>query len=301
MRPGPCSFIADLRSSFQVRVTLLSSPSCAWFCSFVSSLSYSRCSPHLQSDLTPSRSLSCTFLRCTAALCSVETNRASTHSTLCRLRLNSVYTYSERLIMAKGLFSVYSDVPSTSATTTAAPKRRGLSSSSGLTSSSSLAYNKENVNPFGLHAAAHGKPGLAVKAKSKSINKPSSASLPACASFTKATYNPPALKSIVASTASANQICTGTLRTRVLPSPIRPSTPSSPAFSSLSLGTPRSATDSGYARSVSPDSLAEDAADEEDCEIAEMERYELERETAGDRRARALTESPLAEVGHRHI
>lgn len=226
--------------------------------------------------------------------------------------------------MAKGLFTVFSDTAAVAQPTSAATsKRRGLASSGKGLSASSKALGgltngggKENVDPWGVPVLLTGKQVLGKGKMTASINKAHLPSSTSTGATTKPVYRP-------AAGPTANTICTGTLRTRVLPelaplSPCAPSTydialppadHSSPAFSLLSLestSTPNSAKDSGYAQSVGSARSCSDVEggcsadfDGEEVQMAEWRReedYTVVLESVGDKKARALTESPLAEV-----
>ena len=252
--------------------------------------------------------------------------------------------------MAKGLFAVYRDDqavagPSTALGRPVAPSankasaRRKDGASAGSSSGGGLRVSrlgeKENVDPLGssmrgLGAAKLGKKPSALGAKK--ADSCAATAAPACGPRASA----PAVHR--AKGAARNAVCTGTLRTRVLPDlpPLEPDEPvvaalapaprpaapaphvadiildgndgndalSSPrtscdARSALSASTGSSARDSGYAHSVDGRAcdtsldmaIAAAFADEEERQAG---RHVDEREA--DRRARALTESPLAEV-----
>ena len=253
--------------------------------------------------------------------------------------------------MAKGLFAVYRDDqavagPSTALGRPVAPSankaasaRRKDGASAGSSSGGGLRVSrlgeKENVDPLGsnmrgLGAAKLGKKPSALGAKK--ADSCAATAAPACG------LRPSAPAVHRAKGAARNAVCTGTLRTRVLPDlpPLEPDEPvvatlapaprpaapaphvadiildgndgndalSSPrtscdARSALSASTGSSARDSGYAHSVDGRAcdtsldmdIAAAFADEEEQQAG---RHVDEREA--DRRARALTESPLAEV-----
>lgn len=249
--------------------------------------------------------------------------------------------------MAKGLFTVFHDNQPTSLPTSTKPRRAPSSSTTnnkplavfsdskaalGLSGMTSL--GKENVDPF-LRSKPAGKTGLGGKKPALGSKLAPPAARPSCISLTP-------------SSSSGNGVCTGQLRTRALPSfddpaptpaaPILTSAlkeavpvPPSPAYSVASTsslhserlgaaGTPNSARDSGYARSVSssPSSPSSSVGDEGDEGWARSRRGQEEKtvkisevgstrrrrstrkqeisEKEADRRARGLTESPLAEV-----
>ncbi|GAA5835574.1 hypothetical protein JCM11251_002967 [Rhodosporidiobolus azoricus] len=233
--------------------------------------------------------------------------------------------------MAKGLFSVYRDpgmsdpapAPSTRSTSShnnpsSSRRRDAIDPSSSLRTAK--LREKENIDPFAHHGAE--KAGLAGKGGKKPALGAKKAipvgSEVSCAG--KMGRSAIGAVSGKAKPLSLNGICTGTLRTKVLPDSLfsedRSST--SPAdsapqvveiYPSSSNTSPRlsgswggshssPAADSGYARSLSGRASDSDLdvaggsrrfTDESDGE-AEASDYEA------NRRARALTESPLAEI-----
>ncbi|ORY92798.1 hypothetical protein BCR35DRAFT_349119 [Leucosporidium creatinivorum] len=260
--------------------------------------------------------------------------------------------------MAKGLFTVFHDntAPPPPTTTTTKPRRTASTQTTNNKPSSSFAIfndsasskaglapsnkvlGKENIDPFHPSSLAGNKAGLGKKVLTSKLAppRPSSSS---SAAVSKPIYH-----------ANSNPICTGLLRTRVLPLPDDPAPapipvhtsaptlpPPSPAYSitstsslhsvdALGEGTPNSARDSGYAKSISSSpsvhsdsgsdcdegtegwaSRREEWEEEKTVRIGEVgEKRKSRRKTKqglegisdlqANRLARGLTESPLAEV-----
>ncbi|GAA5981816.1 hypothetical protein JCM10908_004619 [Rhodotorula pacifica] len=259
--------------------------------------------------------------------------------------------------MARGLFAVYRDDTAAAAPSQACSTARGASTNKLAVRRQDGSFardiagrglglrEKENIDPF-----APGPVGKSALGKGNGLSKlaKSSDGLPSCAPTLRkglsASSNAakPTTSARAVTTASANGICTGTLRTRVLPdlpplpveapivepssartapaaaNGIKPSVvevrlPPSSAESSPRSSCDRSytsATDSGYAQSPRGPSISSadasrseiessiavafaDEADSSDMSLVGEEQMDV---TDSDRRARALTESPLAEV-----
>ncbi|KPV75419.1 uncharacterized protein RHOBADRAFT_43924 [Rhodotorula graminis WP1] len=254
--------------------------------------------------------------------------------------------------MAKGLFAVYRDdqaVPGPSAALVrplahpankATSRRRKDGASARLDGASGLRVprfgEKENVDPLGPGVRGLGAGKLAKK-PSALVAKRVDSCAPAAAVTACGGVRAPSRDEQRVKGAATNAVCTGTLRTRVLPDlpplePVEPAAPLAPApppaqaaphvadivlaaddkanasasprtsldaRSALSASTGSSARDSGYAHSV--DSRACDTSLDMDiaAAFADEEEQEAVRQVDGreaDRRARALTESPLAEI-----
>lgn len=251
--------------------------------------------------------------------------------------------------MAKGLFSVYCDPAPASVNKSSNSVNSAPSRSTSRTSA--LSSYKENINPFNT-TRQHGLLGCQGKQVLKSVGAASSMNKQSSSSTASLGVKQPR-QSKVDLTVSTNGICTGVLRTRVLPSgrdesldnglgaavnPVsdtsrstrlgpaarshskptnsassamsRPRHPGHRHFSELSatttrLHSPASAHDSGYAHSDSSEHLVEEVrpeTDEWDLDMSVDEdsradnlRTSVQGESS-NRRARALTESPLAEV-----
>ncbi|BGP47928.1 hypothetical protein JCM10450v2_003794 [Rhodotorula kratochvilovae] len=239
--------------------------------------------------------------------------------------------------MAKGLFAVYRDAgapaPSSSSVgraPAAPPNMAPLARRKDALSTRALG-EKENVDPLlPLLGRAAGKDALAAARGKKPALGAKRADAGECGAKGARALPP----RTVGGKVHGNAVCTGTLRTRVLPDLPPPEAdadvervvptalPAQPRTADVRLdradheGSPRtsgdgsflsastgSASDSGYARSSS--ARASDAeldidiaaafADEDDPERSlELERTVNDHEA--DRRARALTESPLAEI-----
>lgn len=233
--------------------------------------------------------------------------------------------------MARGLFAVYQDaapaaVRPTTSSLSAKPRRKALGDGKLKPAADDKWKGKENFDPFGKTELGAGSGLGCGKAKCKQGEK----------SFLAPPSKP--LPSKAASSSSTNGICTGNLRTRVIPAwndlPLLPpsSGPSSrrqtteradpphllsaassssfvapqvtdlnarsasPAqsFQESLLGTPNSAKDSGYARSVGSESELEvESGDDGEDKTIKLPCLLL---SEADKRVRALTESPLAEV-----
>ncbi|GAA5901468.1 hypothetical protein JCM6882_006286 [Rhodosporidiobolus microsporus] len=230
--------------------------------------------------------------------------------------------------MAKGLFAVYRDpgVPSSTAApssrsssthnnpSASSRRRDGLDSCSSSSVRTAKLREKENVDPFKRYEAGlAGKGGKKAALGAKKLVGDESSSCAGKAGRTATTgVNGKAKPSL-------NGICTGTLRTKVLPDSVFSDAPPAQQvdaapqvieiYPSSSTSSPRvsggwdrspssSAADSGYARSLSGKASDSDLdagngarrlGDESDGE-GELSDYEA------NRRARALTESPLAEI-----
>ncbi|KAI5480514.1 hypothetical protein MNV49_000667 [Pseudohyphozyma bogoriensis] len=232
--------------------------------------------------------------------------------------------------MAKGLFTVFSDetatVParasSSSSSSKASQTRRkplAADSSSSNSNGDGQWTGKENFDSFAktdLKALGAGKlgKGKAAMGAGKAMRAKSVAQQPvadvSCGPVEKKLVKP---KLVVVQkdvrNPATDDICTGTLRTRVLPDlafslPPLPELPppaararrhqhlrsDSPALSGSVEGSPSSAVDSGYAKSENGDDDDDIRSDEEATELV------MESDDALNRRARALTESPLADV-----
>lgn len=226
--------------------------------------------------------------------------------------------------MPKGLFTVFHDSdlspPPASRSTTAKPKVRrkpGLGGGLGGGLEGTGRVGKENYDPFapGTGSAKSGK-GCGV---SKGEKQHASLLPPKVVAPRLASSNRPSATTDVS--ISANGVCTGTLRTRVMPDlpplprsfrshhnpypSIPRSKPTSPSTEEVdesalmgmlypnrfeSFGTPSSAKDSGYALSE---------ASRSELEVDGQEMGEMRMgfdEVDSDTLARNLTESPLAEV-----
>ncbi|KAL8292704.1 hypothetical protein RQP46_001316 [Phenoliferia psychrophenolica] len=253
--------------------------------------------------------------------------------------------------MAKGLFQVYVD-PSASSQA-AAPTTKSRSTTRKGLSEAGTSWGlggKENLDPFARDTLGGGQSGKLGLKKSGVVGvKP-----PVCgttmtgetATGSRKSFLAPAAKSIpppqprpsssssVSASSSTNDICTGTLRTRVLPTSLAAPAPlpqttrssttkldmralldaSPESLARLQQGTnskwtevrgsPESAEDSGYARS---DGLGE-TDDDDDSEVDERDAEdrtvripsssvtEAASKDELNRRARSLTESPMADV-----
>lgn len=245
--------------------------------------------------------------------------------------------------MAKGLFAVYRDDPApagpsgTLARSAAAPpnkasarRKDGATRSEGGLRVSRLG-DKENVDPLG-GVRAGGQAALVGKAgKKPALGAKRGDDEGRCGAAAGAKKAPRAVAGQrgLSSGGPTNAVCTGTLRTRVLPDlpPLEPeedvvaapaASCAAPAIADvvlddepdlssrtscdtnpLSASTCSSARDSGYARSLrgtgSETDLDVDTAAAFADEDASVE-VEVSDGREADRRARALTESPLAEV-----
>ncbi|KAK4703424.1 hypothetical protein P7C70_g2794, partial [Phenoliferia sp. Uapishka_3] len=242
---------------------------------------------------------------------------------------------------AKGFFQVFVDPSlssrpssstshSSSSTLRSSSHRKGLLATPSTTSIKDCWNGKENFDPFAkTEIVKGGKPKLAggkavivkldQQEEEKSFLAPPSRAIPPRPTLTS-------------SEASTNGICTGTLRTRVLPFDLsKPTSSRSTSSSSTSaplsmleildaspadllklkgptsknstiwdlMDSPSSARDSGYARSEGDEREGEDGEDATVRVSFEAERKSIELERTREelnRRARKLTESPLAEV-----
>ncbi|GAA6002442.1 hypothetical protein JCM10207_001121 [Rhodosporidiobolus poonsookiae] len=230
--------------------------------------------------------------------------------------------------MAKGLFAVYrdADAPLAPSSTSTRPsgtinkpssrRKDGLTSRDGLGRGLKL-QQKENVDPFAPHGAD--KPGL-LKGKKPALGaKAADCGRPDGIGYRLPVVMKDGLSTQPRAKPSANGICTGSLRTRVLPDSlfsddsaaaaapqvvdIYPSSPRASTSASTAAGecSPSSAVDSGYARSSSGKASDEDlelergrAFEDEESDVSSRDEPVDVREA--NRRARALTESPLAEI-----
>ncbi|GAA5915644.1 uncharacterized protein JCM6883_000703 [Sporobolomyces salmoneus] len=231
--------------------------------------------------------------------------------------------------MAGGLFAVYRDTSAVPTSQSTSKRANGSSSNLSVNNRKKDGFpvfrdtargvnglqEKENLDPLGK-----GGKRSAMSGKGKKVC--SDGTKPGETTKGKAVMGDRIVKKVnkVSTAASENGICTGTLKTRVLPplpplesdspSPtIEPSPPSVPSVVDISLGatpakptlnssqrsidSPASNVDSGYGKVSDNDlELGEDGVefdDESDMSI-EVDTNEL------NRRARALTESPLAEI-----
>ncbi|GAA5940330.1 hypothetical protein JCM1841_003889 [Sporobolomyces salmonicolor] len=243
--------------------------------------------------------------------------------------------------MAGGLFAVYRDTPaaqpaphasrhssssSASSTNKATSRRKeGSASSRDHCAFARGLQEKENADPFAFSGSRGA--GLAKGKKPPMVAKAVDGGKPVKG---EKAYKPAQSRSQM----STNGICTGTLRTRVLPSPpLAPAAGDDDPIPSVDLSTlapayklpsvveisrsaspvpslaptsctdsPASAVDSGYARSSRANDTDLDLDDGLTFEDESDVSAEIEEATAmfdsreADRRARALTESPLAEI-----
>lgn len=235
--------------------------------------------------------------------------------------------------MAKGLFSVYQDDENVSITIKSKQqqqiKRKVLDS----TSTSTSKNGKENSNSFGSDKSKGIIPGMKKKplihcGEKSTTSQTSTRSFlaPAPLSLTSKSVNSnTTTMKILPTIKGGNGICTGTLRTKEVNFPIYDSTSdithinlpplavhsdvlilressSSTGMNSVN-NSPSSAKDSGYASTSrsgneSNTSFGSGSGSESDMDLVEEDEVDktIKFESEGDRRARALTESPLAEV-----